>query len=300
MKHFQLEHLATFAAAVEQGTFEAAARQLHVTASAVSQRIKAMEQAAGQVLLQRSVPVLPTAAGEAVMRLARQVGQLQADAARALGDAGGAATLPLVVNADSLATWFLPVLARIPREAGACFEIHREDEQHSSALLRTGRVMAAVTAAPEAVQGCTVEALGALRYRAVASPDFLAAWPRPDAGPEETGWPGDAPVVDFDRKDEIQNRFYRQLTGRDLHAPRHYVPASAEFAEAVRLGLGWALLPEQHCLDGLASGALRELAPEMPLDVPLYWQRWKISSPLLELLTEAVRTTATEALRPGP
>ncbi|MFD1214953.1 LysR family transcriptional regulator, partial [Arthrobacter sp. GCM10027362] len=67
MNEFQLDHLATFAAVVEHGTFDAAARRLHVTPSAVSQRIKAMEQAAGRVLLQRTAPVQPTAAGEAVV-----------------------------------------------------------------------------------------------------------------------------------------------------------------------------------------------------------------------------------------
>ncbi|MCG2621883.1 LysR family transcriptional regulator ArgP [Arthrobacter sp. I2-34] len=298
MKDFQFEHLATFAAVVEYGTFEAAARQLQVTASAVSQRIKAMEQAAGRVLLQRSVPVVATAAGEPVMRLARQVRQLQADTARELAGGGAAVTLPLAVNADSLATWFLPVLARLPRDAGASFELHREDEQHSADLLRAGRVMAAVTAAPAKIQGCTVEALGSLRYRAVASPEFLAQHQPRDAGTARLGWLGRAPVVDFDRKDELQSRFFRRLTGRVLEAPRHYVPASAEFAGAVRLGLGWALLPEQQCLADLEQGTLRELAPESPVDVPLFWQRWKIGSALLDGLTAVVRGTAAQALRP--
>jgi len=299
MRDFQLDHLATFAAAVDCGTFEAAARQLQVTASAVSQRIKAMEQAAGQILLQRSLPVRPTRAGEAVMRLARQVQQLQADTARELAGGGARQTLPLAVNADSLATWFLPALARLSHDAGACFELHREDEQHTAALLRTGQVVAAVTAAPARVQGCTVEALGSLRYRAVASPDFIRRYQAPDAGPDLPGWLGGAPVVDFDRKDELQSRFYEDLAGRPLEAPRHYVPASAEFAAAVRLGLGWALLPEQQCRADLADGTLRELAPEKPVDVPLFWQRWKLSSPLLDSLTAAVRSTAAQALRPA-
>jgi LysR family transcriptional regulator (chromosome initiation inhibitor) len=299
MRDFQLEHLATFAAAVEGGTFEAAARQLQVTASAVSQRIKAMEQAAGQILLQRSIPVRPTAAGEAVMRLARQVRQLQADTARELAGGGARVTLRLAVNADSLATWFLPVLARMPHDAGASFELHREDEQHSAALLRAGQVMAAVTAAPAPVQGCTVEALGSLRYRAVASPDFLGRHRPHDAGAHRFGWLGGAPVVDFDRKDELQSRFFEDLAGRPLDAPRHYVPASTEFAGAVRLGLGWALLPEQQCRADLDGGTLCELAPEKPVDVPLFWQRWKLSSPLLDGLTAAVRSTAAQALRPA-
>jgi LysR family transcriptional regulator (chromosome initiation inhibitor) len=299
MKTFQFEQLRTFAAVVDGGTLEAAARNLVVTPSAVSQRLKAMEDAAGQILLQRTNPVRPTSAGEAVLRFARQVRQLEADALRELGDSGEkpGAPVPLVVNADSLSTWFLPVLASLPPELGAYFELHREDEQHSTQLLRSGTVMAAVTATPEPVQGCSVEALGALRYRAVASPGFVRRW-----------WPGGpdlsagsvAPVMDFDRKDDLQAGFFRKLTGAELAAPRHYVPSSAEFAQAIRLGLGWGLLPEQHCLPGIRNADLVELAPEEPVDVLLYWQRWKIDSPVLNQLTAAVRETASRQLRqPG-
>jgi LysR family transcriptional regulator, chromosome initiation inhibitor len=296
MQPFQLEHLVTFAVVVQEGSFDAASRTLHVTPSAVSQRIKAMEQSAGQVLLQRTAPVQPTAAGDVVLRLARQVRVLQADAERELGGTAAGMTLPLVVNADSLATWFLTALARMPRDQGAYFEIHREDEQHSTSLLRAGRVTAAVTATPEPVQGCSVEALGSLRYRAAASSAFLEQWRPAGTSAGDMRWLATAPVVDFDRKDDLQERFYRQLTGGPLAAPRHYMPASAEFAAAVRLGLGWALLPEQQCRHDLKAGSLHELAPELPVDVPLYWQRWKMSSPLLEELTACVKLTAAEQL----
>ncbi|HEY8702954.1 MAG TPA: LysR family transcriptional regulator ArgP [Arthrobacter sp.] len=293
---FQLEQLRTFATVVDEGTFEAAARSLVVTPSAISQRLKAMEDAAGQILLQRSNPVRPTAAGEAVLRFARQVRQLEWDALRELGGSGDgpAAPIPLVVNADSLSTWFLPALASLPADLGACFELHREDEQHSTQLLRSGTVMAAVTATPEPVQGCSVEPLGALRYRAVASPGYLRRW-WPD-GPELTAG-SRAPVVDFDRKDDLQDRFFRKLTGAELTAPRHYVPSSAEFAQAVKLGLGWGMLPEQQCLGDIRHGKLVELAPDKPVDVTLYWQRWKIDSPVLQQLSAAVRETALRQLR---
>ncbi|NKX51345.1 hypothetical protein HER39_12360, partial [Arthrobacter deserti] len=142
--------------------------------------------------------------------------------------------------------------------------------------------------------------LGSLRYRAVAGPEFIRRWMPRSTGRDGAEWLGGVPVVDFDRKDDLQNRFFRQLTGRTLEAPWHYVPASAEFAGAARLGLGWALLPEQQCLADIRSGTLQELAPDLPLDVPLFWQRWKISSPLLDLLAEAVRRTAAETLQPGP
>lgn len=296
MRSFQLEQLRTFAAVMEEGTLEAAARSLCVTPSAISQRLKAMEDAAGQILLQRTSPVRPTSAGEAVLRFARQLRQLDWDVRQELGASGAppGSPIPLVVNADSLSTWFLPALASLPPDLGACFELRREDEQHSTQLLRTGAVMAAVTATPEPVQGCSVEPLGSLRYRAVAARRYVQRW-----------WPNGAelvvgslmPVVDFDRKDDLQAGFFRSVTGADLAAPRHYVPSSGEFAQAIRLGLGWGLLPEQHCTADLDSGDLVELAPGNPVDVSLYWQRWKIDSPVLNHLTAAVRETASLQLR---
>ncbi|MCO4263604.1 LysR family transcriptional regulator ArgP [Pseudarthrobacter sp. MDT3-26] len=296
MKMFQFEQLRTFAAVVDEGTLEAAARSLYVTPSAISQRLKAMEDAAGQILLQRTNPVRPTTSGEAILRFARQVRQLEWDAQQELGESRDRPTapIPLVVNADSLSTWFMPALANLPPDLGACFELRREDEQHSTQLLRTGSVMAAVTATPEPVQGCSVEPLGSLRYRAVASPGYLRRW-WPD-GPELVAG-SQAPVVDFDRKDDLQDGFFRTMTGAELTAPRHYVPSSAEFAQAIRLGLGWGLLPEQQCLADLRSGALVELASASPVDVSLYWQRWKIDSPVLNQLTAAVRETASRQLR---
>ncbi|MET3174009.1 UNVERIFIED_ORG: LysR family transcriptional regulator (chromosome initiation inhibitor) [Arthrobacter sp. UYCu721] len=297
MKTFQFEQLRTFAAVVDEGTLEAAARSLYVTPSAISQRLKAMEDLAGQILLQRTNPVRPTTAGEAILRFARQVRQLEWDAQQELGGSRDhpTAPIPLVVNADSLSTWFMPTLASLPPDLGACFELRREDEQHSTRLLRTGSVMAAVTATPEPVQGCSVEPLGSLRYRGVASPAYFLRW-WPD-GPELAAG-SQAPVVDFDRKDDLQDAFFRTMTGAELTAPRHYVPSSAEFAQAIRLGLGWGLLPEQQCLPDLRSGALVELAPGRPVDVSLYWQRWKIDSPVLNQLTAAVRETASRQLRP--
>ncbi|KQR04230.1 chromosome replication initiation inhibitor protein [Arthrobacter sp. Leaf141] len=302
MKKFQLDQLKTFAAVLDEGTLEAAARTLHVTPSAVSQRLKAMEDAAGQILLQRTNPARPTTAGEAVLRYARQLRQLEGDAQRELGGAAGSPStpIPLVVNADSLATWFMAALASLPPEPGVTFELRREDEQHSTQFLRTGAVIAAVTANPEPVQGCSVEPLGALRYRAVASPGYVRHWL--PGGPELVAG-STAPVVDFDRKDDLQGGFFRRMTGTALGAPRHYVPSSAEFAQAIRLGMGWGLLPEAECLPWLGSGELVELAPGHPVDVALYWQRWKIDSPVLNQLTAAVRATAAHELRqpaPGP
>jgi len=295
MLNFQTEQLRTFLTVLEHGTFDAAAGELHVTASAVSQRIKAMEQAAGQVLLQRTAPVRATAAGVVVHKLARQLRQLESDCAAELGLAGARGTaIPMVVNADSLATWFVDALAAVPEDAGLSFEVLREDEQHSAGLLRTGEVMAAVTATPDAVQGCSVAPLGSLRYRAVASAGFMGRWF--PGGFEAQRFPA-APAVQFDRTDTLQDNFLAAVAGTPRSGPQQFIPDTIQFARAVELGLGWGLMPEPHCRAGLRAGTLVELVPGRITRVPLYWQRWKIQSPALDVLTAAVTTTAAAALR---
>lgn len=292
---FQFDHLRTLTALVDEGTFEAAAKRLHVTSSALSQRIRAMEQSAGKVLVQRTNPIAPTEAGDAVLRYARQVLLLDQDVLSELRQGGGGRRdhVPLAVNADSLSTWFLEALAELPTELGAVFEIHREDEEHTTGLLRSGAVMAAVTSTPEAVQGCSVEGLGVMRYQAVCAPEFA----------ERHGLRGfdglnEAPVVNFDRKDDLQDRFLRDLTGEGSTGPRHYIPASEDFARTVLLGLGWGVVPEHQCAEPLESGRLVALAPEHPVEVRLFWQRWNLRSPLLDQVTECVRTEAATHLHP--
>ncbi|PPF78792.1 ArgP/LysG family DNA-binding transcriptional regulator [Subtercola sp. Z020] len=298
MTGFAREQLATLLALVDEGTFEAAAARLHVTASAVSQRVKAMEQSAGQVLVQRTNPVRPTSAGDIVLRLARQVQLVETEALSALGqtDSGSSRpTLAVAVNADSLATWFLPALAEASERHSAVFDVHRDDQDHTTALLRSGEVMAAVTSTPEPVQGCSVSPLGVMRYSAVASPAFRDRWA---GGGTLSAWLGAAPLVNFDRRDELQFGFLERLGLDARQSPAHFVPTSADFARAVVLGLGWGMLPEQQCLDDLSRGTLVELAPRAPVDIALHWQRWNLDSVLLDGLTLAVRNAASNALRP--
>lgn len=298
-----LDHLETLSALVDEGTFEAAARRLHVSASAVSQRVKAMESSIGRVLVRRTTPVTLTDAGEVILRYARQVELLEADTQRALevsedgGDGtarGRTSRIALAVNADSLATWFLGALAGLGDELGAVFDLHREDQANTTRLLRAGTVMAAVTSTRDAVQGCTTEALGSMRYRAVCAPDFADRWELREPAPSALA---EAPVVFFDRDDDLQSAFVGARTGSGVTGPRHYIPTSDDFARAVALGFGWGVLPEQQCLAPIAEGSLVELAPDGPVDVELYWQRWNIASPTLDRITAAVRSGAAGSLR---
>src|SRR4051812_45656573 len=163
--HLPAPQLDALVAIAEHGTFEAAARALHLTPSAVSQRIRALESEVGQVVVQRTVPCRPTPAGEVLVRLARQTRLLRAEVedALALGHRGQV-DLPVAVNADSLATWFRDVLGEVAGWSEVALRLHVEDQAFSPDLLRSGDVLGAVTSDPVAVQGCSIEHLGHLRY----------------------------------------------------------------------------------------------------------------------------------------
>jgi len=282
----------TLVAVVDEGTLDAAARRLHVTPSAVSQRIKTLEEQLGRVLLVRSKPARATPAGDAVVRLARQLTLLENDALGALGDESARMTIALAVNADSLATWFLEPLARLGRQHPVVFDLHRDDQDFTAAMLESGTVMAAVTSRAQPVAGCRVEPLGAMRYEAVATPGYVATW-LPDGATAEAL--ARAPYVDFDRRDDLQSTWLRRM-GAENPAPHHCVPASSDFARAVELGMGWGLLPTFQAEDRLADGSLVPIGGR-PVDVPLYWQQWNLRSPLLQAVADEVISEARRVLR---
>ncbi|SDS60597.1 LysR family transcriptional regulator ArgP [Microlunatus soli] len=293
----QPDQLRTLVAVVDHGTLDAAARQLRVTPSAISQRLKALESAVGRVLVLRSKPVRTTEAGAVILRMARQTILLSEDAALALGSeqtGAGTNTLPVVINGDSLNTWALAALARVESDQGIYFEVHRADEALSTELLRNGTVMAAVTSVAEPVQGCTVRRLGAMRYRPMAAPAFARRWFPDGATPEALA---QAPMVAFDRDDQLQDRYLRKKSRRRLRPPRHYIPVSADFARAIALGLGWGMIPPQQSAGFEDSGELIEIDPTVSVRVPLYWQQWKLHSPMLALLADAVVATAADTLQ---
>ncbi len=288
----ELGQLRAFRATVDAGTLEGAARVLHVTPSAISQRLKALEHATGRVLLVRSKPVAVTEPGRAVLRLARELELLAADTARELADASSPAVLPVAVNADSLATWFMPALAALHGQV--LFDLQRADQDHTAALLRDGTVVAAVTGSATPVPGCSSTRLGVLRYRPVAAPSFVQRW-FPD-GPTSAAL-ATAPVVHFDRADDLQRAWLRRRTGNTVDPPAHHVPSTEGFVQAVLAGMGWGMITDLQRDDPTLHSAVVILDERDTVDVPLYWQRWKVRSPSLDVLSDTLLAGAQRALQ---
>jgi LysR family transcriptional regulator (chromosome initiation inhibitor) len=282
------QQLAAFAAVIELGSFDAAAQRLHVTPSAISQRIKALEQRTGRVLVVRGKPCTATAAGIPLLRLAAQTALLESEALDEVGGGTAQATrIAVAVNADSMSTWFTAVFGQLP---DVLFDIRIEDQDHSARLLREGVVMGAVTTERTPVPGCRVQSLGVMRYIPVASKAYIKRH-LPDAFTARAV--AEAPSLAWNRDDALQDEFVRKVFRRDVTRPQHFVPTAEGFRAAVRSGLGWGMFPDSLAAPHLADGTFVRIS-DVYLDVPLFWQCWKLDSPMVKDITNGVRSAASD------
>ena len=291
--------LAAVAAVRREGSFDKAAVVLGVTPSAVSQRVKGLEERLGVALLTRGAPCLATPIGAKLCAHLERVRLLEADISgefQGLAEQGGEKpTLRVAVNSDSLATWFPHAAAQFTAVSGALLELVLDDEAHTAERLRTGEVMAAVSADLAPVVGCKIHPLGALDYAAVASPAFRA-------GHFATGVTvrnlRSAPMLRFDRRDELQFRWMREACSEIVLPPTHWAPSTHGMLELTLAGLGWSMAPISMAAPLFAQGRLVELQPPCRIAVPLNWQRTRLNTQLLDVMTRAVRQVAAQWLRP--
>lgn len=294
-------HLAALAAVIRTGSFERAAQQLNVTPSAVSQRIKLLEERVGAILVVRGQPCTATPAGQRLCRHMEQVALLESALRQSLPGfqpETRPATLRIAVNADSLATWFIDAMARVE---GYLFDLVLDDQDHSAEWLRRGEVVAAVTSHGKPIQGCNCHALGALRYVATASPAFMNRW---FAGGFDAEAASQAPCLVFNEKDRLQALWLSEALGAEVRPPLHWLPASQAFVDAALAGIGWGMNPQALVAEHLRAGRLLALKAGQPFDVPLFWQESRIAGNLLRDLTRAVLQAAGAVLvavsREGP
>jgi len=285
---------------VQTGSFEAAARELHVTPSAISQRVKQLEERLGVVLIERGTPCTATEKGEWLCRHIEHVGMLEQELREQLPGLGDPetprqrVTLNIATNADSLGTWFLKAVSPFAQKTDYLFNIAIDDQDYTAEWLQRGRVLAAVTSLKKPVQGCHVTSLGSLRYHATASPAYIKRY-----FPEGVTLKAlaEAPGLIFSQKDRLQHAWIRQTLGRSVSYPTHWLSSTQAFIDACLIGMGWGVNPAQLVKEHLACGRLVELVPGAVLDIPLYWQVNRLAAERLSALTQSVVATAKRALR---
>ncbi|RIY02583.1 LysR family transcriptional regulator ArgP [Aureimonas flava] len=289
--------LRALAAVVREGSFERAAAALSITPSAVSQRVRALEERLGAILVVRGQPCRPTDLGRTLCAHVDRVRLLEADLGLAGEGASARSVLRVAVNADSLATWFPVALAGAGETLGATLDLVLDDEAHTAGRLRSGEVVAAVTASPEPVTGCRTVPLGSLRYAACASPAFAARFFGAGVDPRSLA---DAPQLRFDRRDGLQARWMAEAYGHVPDAPTHWVPSTHGFLDLALAGFAWGLQPVALAEAHLRAGRLVELPPGLRIAVPLFWTVARLPALSLRRLTQAVRRGAGLALGEAP
>ncbi len=288
---FDPHHLAALSTVLRHGSFEAAANALHVTPSAISQRIKALEERVGSTLINRGTPCTGTPHGLRIAKHAEDIGLLENALTRDLQlEASGAQRhLRIAINADSLATWFVQTMVQLP---DILFDLELDDQDHSADWLKRGAVSAAITSTPS-IPGCDAFPLGAIRYVATASPEFHNRWFA--KGITQSSLTA-APCLVFDRKDALQRDWMTAQGVPRATPPSHYMPSTQAFVDASVAGLGWGMNPEPLVRRALRRGRLVPLNERATWDVPLVWQVSRVLAPALKPITDAVVQSARTAL----
>ncbi|WP_292937869.1 LysR family transcriptional regulator ArgP [Noviherbaspirillum sp.] len=292
--------LSALAAVIREGSFERAARVLHVTPSAISQRIRLLEERVGCALVVREQPCRATETGRRLCQHVDHVRLLEQElqgALPALAPQGiTRVALPIAVNADSLATWAAPAIAAFAADNPVLMEVAVDDQDYTTEWLRSGAVLAAVTATDRPAPGCNSRPLGSMRYLAAASPAFVQ---RHFADGVRAGSLANAPSLVFNTKDALQTRWARRLCRRHVELPRHMLPSPQAFVTAALAGMGWGMHPQALIAAHLKNGTLVELVPNTPLDVPLHWQHARAASGMLDSLSRRIVAAASASLLPS-
>lgn len=290
------DQLETFATVAEQQSFERAAVMLNVTRGAVSQRVKALEESLSTILLLREKPVTPTPAGEVLLRHVKALRLLEASSLRELSstDNDGPVPLSIAVNADSLATWFPPLLRELFAKRLVALEVVTDDQDHTSSRLLRGEVLGCISTDAKAAAGFLAKPLGAMEYRCYATPGFVAEFLADGLSVPNVLR---APAVLFNRKDALHDEFLKRRFGMRIERyPRHYLPSPSALLEGIAMGAGYGLVPSTQAQGLVQEGVLQELAPGDPVQVDLYWHHWEMEPPIAREITQMIIVRAAQCL----
>jgi LysR family transcriptional regulator (chromosome initiation inhibitor) len=282
---FDYKLIEALAMVCSEGGFDKAARALYITQSAVSQRVKLLEELTGQVLIARTTPPQATSAGRKLLKHYLQVKRLEDDLLEEIGDPAnkGFASIAVGINADSLAFWLLDAIIPFLLEERVLLDIRVEDQEQTHRLLKDGEVMGCISTQEQAMQGCRIEYLGRMNYHMVATPGFAAQYFPNGLSLADVNR---APALIFDRKDELHHKLLHQALGEaPTSIPTHYVPSVEKYAEFIASGLAYGMLPDQQRTALIQTGQIIDLSPGYQVSAKLYWHCWSLKSKLLKNFT---------------
>jgi LysR family transcriptional regulator (chromosome initiation inhibitor) len=212
----------------------------------------------------------------------------------ALDEEGLPERLRIALNADSLATWWVSAVGDFCAEHHLLLDLVVEDQDVGLKRMRAGEVAACLCGSERPVAGARSQLLGAMRYRALASPVFVSRY---FPGGVDAASLARAPALVYGPDDFLQHRYLASL-GSEGSFEYHLCPSSEGFIRMAEAGLGWGLVPQLQVHEQLQRGTLVELLDGQVIDVPLYWHHWRNGGQLLTRLTEHLARKAGQWLVP--
>lgn len=280
-----------------EGSFERAAKAIGVTSSAVSQRIKTLEERYGGIMIHRGMPTKISKLGASFCRHAEKVQLLEHDFVGLserdyLSNSKGPISLHIAVNDDSLSSWFEEVLSsELSFDEKYLLSITIADQDFSQDTMLQHHVLAAVCSEKEPIQGYKSFYLGDHIYRATASQTFMDRYFPVEVTRDALMR---APALRYSPKDDLQLQWLESVFGESFLLPSHMLPSSYGFVNACRNSVAWGMNPALMVDDHIQSGELVELIEGAVLAKPLYWH---VSRAILESISDLTDRVVTAARR---
>lgn len=257
--------------------FELAAQKLCITQSAISQRIKHLEDYYGEPLLIRTLPYRPTKLGNQLIGHFKKISLLEEEFEQELGTIKSSPSISIAINRDSLETWFLDLLDQEKEVFNSVtLEIIADDQELTIDYLRNGTVSACLSTSDKEILGGQAVFLGTMPYLLVASPSFVKNY---FSSKNPIKCFQNAPAIKFDQKDYLHERYLEKFFGINGSTLKyHVVPSVKGFKKFALLGYGYGLIPKIDILQELKTKQLMQIYPDKIWEIPLYWHYWTVQS----------------------
>lgn len=296
MANFDYKLLAALAEIISLQSFELAANKLFISQSAISQRIKNLEEFIGQPVLIRSQPIELTAAGEQLVNHFKKVKQLENELTPILSPDKPLKPLKvsLAVNADSIATWFIKAITPVLQSHLIELNLMIEHEERTLDKLRTGEAIGAVSVIEKPLKGYRAFKLGKMEYCLVANQHFRDKYFSKGVNIQTLKM---APAISYDHKDDMHVRYIAKhfhLAASEYYC--HSVRSSEAFVELAKQGVAYCLLPKLQIINELASGELINISPEHELIETLYWHSWVLVKGVNKKISQQIVKVAQQTL----
>lgn len=283
--------LAALSAIIEAQSFDIAAKSLFISQSAISQRIKLLEEKIGQPVMIRSQPIELTLIGEQLLNHYKNIQQLENELLPEIlpNNPIKPIKVSLAVNADSIATWFIKALTPFLKVNRVELNLLLVPEDRTLEKLRTGEALGAVSVEEKPLKGFRSVKLGVMKYCLVASKNFYDEYFSEGVTQQSLKM---APAVSYDHKDNMHIHFIEKhfnLPANEYYC--HSVGSSEAFVELAKQGVAYCLVPELQIEKELASGDLVKLCPDKQLLISLYWHSWILVKGINKKLSQEIVKT---------